>query len=391
MAFVALPLLATTLTRDPVGIAALGAVGYLPWLLLALPVGALVDRMDRRRVMVIANAARATTFGVLAGLVLQGLVSLWLLYALTLVVAVAEVFYDSSARAMLPSVVARRELDRGNSWLTIGETLGGNFAGAPLGSLLFAAGASYPFIGVTAAYVVGAVLIVGVGGTFRAERPETAGVTTLRTEVGAGLRWLWEHRFLRGMTLAAGWAGLFHSMAMAVLVLLALETLGVSEAEYGLLGVVIAVAGLAGGAASPVLGRVLGRGSAMTAGTLVSAVSLVGVGLAAGAGQLVLAVAFFAFGSAGVLVWNVLSMSIRQAMIPGHLFGRVLGAYRMVIWGVMPVGALAGGLLARATDLPTVFVVAGLAQLPAVVYVALLVREHRELMGAAYADAPAPE
>lgn len=380
VALVALPLLAASLTRDPVQISAIEAFSFLPWLLFALPGGALVDRLDRRVVMAAGNAARGVAFGLLALLVALDQASIWLVYAAVLAFGLIEVLYDSAARAILPQVVGKQQLDRGNSALTVAEVVGNRFAGAPLGAFLFAAVAWWPILGAGVAYVVAAGLILAVRGGFRLERAEP---TTLRADIGEGLRWLRDHRFLRGLTLSAGWFGVMQAMINGIMVLYALETLGLTEAEFGLLAVAAAVGSVIGGVLAPRISEAVGRPPALVAATVISPLCLIGMGSTTSPW---VSGVFFALSAGAVTVWNVLSMSIRQAMIPGVLFGRVLGVYRMVIWGVIPLGALAGGVLADLTSLGTVFVVAGLGQLTAAAWVGVLMREHRHEISAAYRE-----
>jgi Na+/melibiose symporter-like transporter len=384
MALIVMPLLAASITRDPVQISALVAVAYLPWLVLAVPGGALVDRLDRRRAMAMANTARAVLFAVLGILVAADLVSMWLIYVTTALVGVAEVIYDSAARAILPQVVGKEGLDRGNSFMTVVETVGNQFAGAPLGAFLFAAVAAVPVFGASAGYLVAAALILTVRGGFR---PERGAPTTLRADVVEGMRWLWGHRFLRGLTLSAGWFGVMQAMVNGVLVLYALQTLDLSEREFGFLIVAAATGSVCGGLLAPSLSKAYGRGPTLVGATLVSPVCLIGMGLTSTPW---VAAGLFAMSAGAVTVWNVLSMSVRQAMIPAQLFGRVLGSYRMVIWGVIPLGALAGGVLASRTSLGAVLVVAGVGQLSAAAWIAALMRTHRDEIASAYEESIAP-
>lgn len=380
VALIALPLLAASITRDPVQVSAVTAAAYLPWLLFAVPGGALVDRADRRLAMAAANIARAVALGSLAVLVAADLVSIWALYAAVLALGFVEVIYDSAARAILPQVLDRSALDRGNSYLTVVETAGNNFVGAPVGAFLFAAAAALPLFGAAGAYALASAVILLVHGQFRVAREAP---TTLRADIREGVRWLLRHPFLRGLTLSAGWFGFFQAMVNGVLVLYALETLDLSEREFGFLIVAAAVGSIAGGLLAPRLSDAFGRGIALVAATIVSPLSIISMGLTSSPW---VAATFFAFSSAAVTVWNVLSMSIRQAMIPTELFGRVLGGYRMVIWGVIPLGALAGGVLASASSLGGVLVTAGLGQLTAAGWIMALMARHRAEISDAYRE-----
>ncbi len=380
VARVALPLLAATLTRDPVLIAALTSLAFLPWLLFALPAGALVDRMDRRRAMAGANAVRVVALLVLAGTVLTGTSSLWALYAVAFTTGVAETVYDSAARAMLPQVVPRDRLDRGNSLLTVGEEGGQAFVGAPIGSALFAVLAAAPFLATATGYAAAAVVVLTLAGSYRPAGPGGAR-RSVRRDVAEGVAWLWGHRFLRGFTVLSAVTAALESMVNGVLVLWVLDVLRVGEAGFGLLLTASGVGGVLGGvAAAPVAAR-LGRSPTLVLGAATPALAVAGAGLTSSAA---VAAVLLAVVAAGVMAGNVLSMSLRQALIPEHLFGRVQGGYRTLVWGAIPVGALLGGLLAAATSVPTVFVVAGLGQLLAAGALAVLLARHRTLLRDAF-------
>jgi MFS family permease len=383
---VALPLLAATLTRDPVQVAALSSLAFLPWLLFALPAGAVVDRVDRKRAMAAANVVRALALGALAVTALTGTASLPVLYAVAFAVGVAETFYDSAARAMLPQVVDREQLDRGNGLLTTAEEASQGFLGAPLGSLLFALAVAAPLFGTAGGFLLAAVLVLGIAGRHRPARADGPR-TTIRRDVAEGVGWLWRHRFLRGLTLVSAATALVQSMTTGLLVLYALDDLGVSDAGYGLLLTAAGVGAVLGGlAAAPLAGRI-GRTATLVAGSVLSALAIAGMGAtrdAAVAGVL------FAASTAGIMFWNVLTMSLRQALIPEALFGRVQGGYRTLVWGGIPLGTLAGGLLAGATSVPTVFIVtaAGLLLLSLVLWRLLAV--HRDLVDTAFAAQSQP-
>ena len=378
---VALPLLAATLTRDPVLVAGLTSLAFVPWLLFALPAGALVDRVDRKRAMAAANAARALALGALAVTVLTDTASLVVLYAVAFAVGVAETVYDSAARAMLPQVVRRDQLDRGNGLLTTAEEASQGFVGAPLGSVLFAVAVAAPLFTTAGGFLLAAVLVVGIAGTHRPERPGPR--TSIRSDVAEGVGWLWRHRFLRGLTLVSASTALSQSMTTGVLVLFALDTLDVGEAGYGLLVTAGGVGAVAGGLAAAPLARRFGRTATLVAGSTGAALTLGALGLTDHA---VVAAVLFAVGAAGVMFWNVLTMSLRQALIPEELFGRVQGGYRTLVWGGIPLGALAGGALAGATSVPTVFVVAGAVQLVLAGVLWRLLAVHRDLLARALSD-----
>ena len=353
---VALPLLAATLTRDPVLVAALSSLAFLPWLLFALPAGAVVDRVDRKRAMAGANAVRALALAALAVTALTGTASLPVLYAVAFVTGVAETVYDSAARAMLPLVVGRDQLDRGNGLLTVAETAGETFIGAPIGSLLFSLAVAAPLLTTSGGYLLAAGLVLTLAGSHRAVRAADGPRTTLRRDVADGVAWLWRHRLLRGLTLVSASTSLVQSLGSGVLVLFALDTLGVDEAGYGLLLAGSGVGAVLGGLTAARVAARVGRVATLVTGAAAAALATLAMGLV---DSPVAADALYAVGAAGVMWWNVLTMSLRQALIPEELFGRVQGAYRTLVWGGIPVGTLLGGALAGATSVPTVFLVSG--------------------------------
>lgn len=374
---VALPLLAATLTRDPVAIAALTSLAFLPWLLFAVPAGALVDRVDRRRAMAAAGSVRAAALVLLAATVLAGAASLPVLYAVAFAAGLAETVYDSAARALLPQVVGRDQLDRGNGLLTIGEEGGQAFVGAPVGAALFAVAAAAPLLTTAAGYAVSAAVVLTVAGSYRPASTPGAPRSSLRREIAEGVAWLWRHRFLRGLTAVSTATALLQSMSTGLYVLWALDVLRIGQVGYGLLLTASGVGAVLGGLVAAPLSARIGRSPTLVLGAVVTSVAVVAAGLTRNG---LVAGALLALLAAGVMFWNVLSMSLRQALIPGHLFGRVQGAYRTLVWGAIPLGAVLGGLLAGATSVPTVFVVAGLGELVVAAALARLLRTQRSLV-----------
>jgi MFS family permease len=367
----ALPLLAASYTRDPVLVAGLTTFAFLPWLLFAVVSGALVDRMDRRYAMSAANAVRALSLGALALVTALHVGSVAVLYVVAFLLGTAETVYDSATRALLPQVVGRRDLDRANSLLTVEESLGQQFVGSPVGSALFALAVTLPFALNSAGFALAALLILTVGGVRRPER--SADRTSVRADIAEGVRWLWHHRLLRAFTLISGATCLAHSMIDGVLVLYVLEVLHLPESSFGLVVLASGVGALVGGLVTPWLGRVLGRAWALTGGATLTAVMTVAAGLVSNG---FVAAALLGVSAAGVMTWNVLTMSLRQSLIPHAMFGRVQGAYRTVVWGAIPLGSLAGGAVAHALGVAAVFVISGACLLVLAGVLGLHLRRH---------------
>jgi Na+/melibiose symporter-like transporter len=342
---VALPLLATTLTRDPVLIAGLSATQFLPWLLFAAVAGALVDRIDRRRAMIVANTARAVVVGALAVLVATGGMTIGLVYVTALVIGTAETIADSAANALVPAVVGDGSLDAANSKLQACEIVGQTFLGGPIGSTAFALFAAFPFILNSAGFAIAAAVLLGLSGTYTAKADAPARPPKLRAELGEGLRWLRGHPLLLRLVAVAGLLSLVSELAQAQLVLYALEDLHLSDAAFGLFAFVGGIGGLAGAGVAPALVRASSRRAVMVGGILGCGLGFGGMGLVRSP---VAAAALFGLFAAAVVAVNVVLATARHTLVPGGLLGRVLGVWRTVVWGAIPVGALLGGVLTEA-------------------------------------------
>lgn len=349
----ALPLLAASLTRDPLLISALTAAGFLPWLLFSLLSGAVVDRVDRRRAMAAADLARAAGVGLLGAAVVLDVASIGLVYAAAFALTTARTVHDSAARATLPQLVRPDQLESGNSLIATEETVCGSFLGAPIGAALVAAAVALPLLTTSVAYTAAAILVLSIR---RDLRPARSGTASLRTDVRQGVRWIWRHRLLRDLTLVTAVLAVGLYMTSAVLVLYVLETLGVAPATFGLFMVCAGAGSLAGGLGAPRIRVLLGRRRALVGAALLGAVATLSMGLTT---TPVVGGALFALVAFGGTVWDVLAMSLRQVLVPEELFGRVQGAYRTAVWGVIPVASVIGGAVAGAVGVPAVFVLGG--------------------------------
>ncbi len=215
------PLLAASVTRDPILVAGVAVAQQLPWLLFSLPGGALVDRLDRRRVMWISDAVRCAAIGFLGGAVLLDLASLPILYAAFFVLGAATVPFSAASTSILPSVVTREGLAGANGRLFGAQVVAGQMVGPPLGGLLFASSTSLPFLVDAGSFVAASALVLAMDGTFRATGLQEAPRTTLRAEISEGFAWLWGHRLLRTLAMALGVMNLTSAATIAVLVLFA--------------------------------------------------------------------------------------------------------------------------------------------------------------------------
>jgi MFS family permease len=348
----AAPLLAATLTRDPVLVAGVAFAQRVPWLLFPLISGALVDRLDRRRVMGYVDAARTALIGALGVAVLLGWASLPLMYAVFFLMGTLETLFDNASQAMIPAVVPRDRLERANSRLYAAEIVSNQLAGPPLGGLLFGVAVAVPFLLDAGTFAAAAALILALRGQFRPERPEGAPPTTLVAEIGEGLRWLWSHRLIRTLAIMLGVFNMTFAATDAILVLFAQDVLGLGSFGYGVLLTSVAVGGLIGSLMADRIIAWLGSGRALQASVLVSALVLTVVALSESA---FVVWAVFLLTGITVVVWNVITVSFRQAVVPEDIFGRVNSVYRLLGWGGLSVGALLGGFLARSFGLTVPF------------------------------------
>jgi MFS family permease len=349
---VAGPLLAATLTRDPLAIAALSFCQRLPWLLFSLLSGALVDRLDRRRVMATVDLFRAVVMGLLAVAVLLDAASIPLLCATFFLLGSAETLFDNAAISVLPAVVPKASLTRANGRLLGAQIVTNDLAAPALGGLLFAAAAAVPFLLDAGSFVAAAALVAAMRGSFRVRPPAGAGRATLRADIAEGVRWLAGHRLLRLLGVAIGLMNLTLSAATAILVLYAQERLGLGSTGFGVLIACLAIGGIW---ASLVTERIVGRlgpATTMRVGLLVEAsthlvLALTSSPLVAGG-----ILALFGFHA---MVWSTVSISLRQELIPGRLLGRVNSGYAVLSYGGSSLGALLGGLVARRFGLTAPF------------------------------------
>ncbi|MFE0186874.1 MFS transporter [Streptomyces sp. NPDC058989] len=352
-----LPLLVVAHHPDPAAVAGLTAVNMLPWLLFALPAGVLVDRVDRRRIVLGSNLVRAAAL-LGAALVLADDRPLALLYALAFLLGIAETLADTAAPAMLPRLVDERHLERANGRLMAAQIVLNETAGPPVAGLLVGLTAAAALATGGVLYALAALLLCGLAPLVRPRREAAPGGPAggVLRDIRKGLGFVLADRTLRLTLAASALYGLVFSATFSMLVLLSDRTLGLSETGYGLLlaaGSLGAVAGswLAPRAAARLPTVRLARWSLVASGAAYTALGLVR--------HPVLAALALAANGVFMMGWNIPVMSLRQRLTPEDLQGRVMSVSRLCAWGTMPVGATLGGLLAEALSVPAVFVVCG--------------------------------
>lgn len=351
--FVALPLLAASLTREPVLVAAVTVAAKLPWLLVSPVTGVLTDRLDRRRVLWQIAVFQAVVMGLFAVAVGAGVAKIPLLLAVAFVMASAETLAMNASAAVVPDLVDRRHLPAANSLVQGGQFVASDFVGLALGAALFSVAYALPFTVDAATFALAALLLVGIA-SLGAPPSERVTLASLRADISEGVRWLLRHRLLRALCLLIASANFALVGVMSVAVLYALEILHISATTYGLLMVIIAVGGMVGLVLAPMLCQRLGLGRTVQLTFLISPLPFLVAALTSNA--LVAAVALF-FVGASVSLGNVASMTVRQTVVPRQLFGRVNASFRLVSTGLGPLGGALAGVLAQVLGLRAPFFV----------------------------------
>ncbi|MEV3991704.1 MFS transporter [Streptomyces sp. NPDC049837] len=344
----AMPLLAVSLTREPLLIAAVTACGHLPWLLFGLVGGAVADRVDQRRAMWTVDLVRGGLMAAFAVAVALGHASIALLIALAFVLTALQTLFDNAATSLLPSLVPADALAGANARLLAGQQLAGAFLAAPLVPVLLLAGAAVPYAADAATYLLAALLVASL----RIPAPERAprkGGSTLRAEIAEGLRVLWRDRAQRALCVATTLMNIGVGALIATLVLHVTDWLGAGSGGYAAVLTAYGVGSVAGGAvAARFSGRTGGTGGRIRA-VLIAGLVQTGALVALGAvRELWVAMAAMAvFGLMG-MVWNVHQVTLMQERSPAGMLGRISAAFRTLAIGGAPLGALLGGAAAAA-------------------------------------------
>ncbi len=361
MAAIAYPWLATAITRNPLLVALVAAVQRLPWLFFTLPAGVITDRVDRKRAMVAMDGLRflltlGMAFAVLSAQgslpapeevqsVVGTRVGLYLVLLLaTLLLGCAEVLRDNCNQTFLPSIVAPEHLERANGHIWSIESAANTFIGPPVGSLLLVAAFSAPFFVDAGSFFAAAALVAAIPGTFRPGGTGGADVQSRswRADLKEGFVWLWDNRLLRAMAILLGTMNLASNLSGSLFVLFAQDVLRVTPWTFTLMGFGFAAGSIAGGYIGPWLSKRYGSGTCLAVAVLAMAITQMVIGFLS---NWVVVALVAAVGAALSTLWNVITVSFRQTVIPDGLLGRVNSVYRFFAWGSIPIGAALGGLV----------------------------------------------
>jgi len=338
----ALPLLAVRLTDDPFVIASVTACGYLPWLLFGLLGGAVADRVDQRRAMWAVDSVRGLLVASFALAVGLGHASIPLLLALAFCLTTLQTLFDNASTALLPSLVDREALGSANARLMTGQQLAGGLLASPLVPLLLTAGAFMPFAADASTYLLAAALVASLRTGPPEREPRPAG-STLRTEIGEGLRALWSDRSLRATCVATLLCNIGMGALIATLVLHVTRWLDAGNAGYAAAMTAYSVGSFSGGFVAQRIARRTGRVRALLVAGSVQTSSLLLIGTVRHLAALVAGMLLL---GAMNMVWNVNQVTLMQQRSPAAMVGRIASAFRTSSTSGAPLGALLGGTVA---------------------------------------------
>ena len=369
----AIPLIAILiLGAGPFEMGVLGTLLFLPFILFTLPAGVWVDRLRRRPLMIAANLGRAVLLLSIPLAFALDVLTLWQLFVIAFAVGALQVFFDVAYQSYLPAVVERDQLVEGNAKLEISQAAS-SLPGPGIAGFLIAI-VSAPF-----AIVVDAISFLasaGLLGFIRRDEPTpertvdaaTGKRTGMRTEIADGLRYVLGNRYLRSIAACTGTFNLFGNIAGVLLLLYAVNQLGLRAEQIGIAFAIGNVGTLAAAFSSERIGRRIGVGPTIVASAAVGAIPMAIIGLAPPEAAFGWLIGAFAIQSFTNVVYNVNQVSLRQAITPTWMQGRMNATMRFIVWGTIPIGALIGGVLGEVIGIrPTIWVAAvgiGLAFLP---------------------------
>lgn len=349
------PLLAASITRDPALVAGLLVAQRLPWFVFVLFSGVIVDRFDRRMLLVLGNALRFVAIGAVTVSLASGVRELWMLYAAAFLLGCAETIVDNASLAILPLLIRRDRIPDANGRLFATQSILNELAGPPLGALIFAFSAVAAYASGSIAFLLAAVIYfllprrLATGG-------EAKPAESVWRSLGEGLRVFGRTPILIVMASSAAAINFFTGGADAVLVLYVQDRLGLPEAGFGILLAAAALGGIPAGLIGPAVIRRIGEGPVWVGSVFTAAI---GYGVAAVTTNPIVVGALMVVISFGFTLGNIVAISVRQTAIPNAMLGRVTSVYRFLAVGVVPLGALLGGLTASAFGITAPFWVAG--------------------------------
>ncbi len=355
LSLIALPLLAITITGDARLIAAVTAFQYLPFLVIGLPAGTVIDRFDRRWIAVAAQTGRAGVTASLGLALLAGRPAIGWLFLAAFLIGCAEVLTDGGLPAIVRDLVRSEQLEVANARMMATQRVTNAFIGPPLGAFLFQADDALPFLLSAGITVVGVLALIRLPGRHKPARAEES--HNLLADMQVGLRFVWRHPILRPLVIAVALFSFMGAALNSTMVILMTERFGLSEIGFGLVQSVDAVVAVATSFGVSKLIRRTSHGFSQQVSIVCFSTAMFLLGFSTTA-----AVAFVAVAINGIAdpTWNIVSATVRQRLVPDEVFGRMMTAYLFIAWGMRPVGAFLGGVLAEAAGPEWVTILAGI-------------------------------
>jgi MFS family permease len=344
----AAPLLAVTLTKNPVLISLLSALVMLPWLLFAIPIGAIVDRVDRRFLLAGSNAVRFVIAALIALSISTHTITIYFLFIATFLIGICEVTADTTSQSLIPQILDKSQFEEGNSRLQVSEMVIQGFIGTPISGFLYAVAIYLPFVANSLGFLVAAGLAASIPVKF---------LQDIRTEENAdkksdfigemkfGIQYLYRDKLLLRLVVTTASIGLCYSMATSTIILFMLNEMNLKPSLFGLALSIQGSGAILGGILAPKLSATFGRSKVMALSIFLSSFFVLLEGFSP---NIYVLIALATIGSFAITNWNILLMATYQSVIPVHLFGRIHGTRRTIVWGLMPIGSVLGGFIAKA-------------------------------------------
>jgi MFS family permease len=343
----AAPLLAISLTDNTVLISAIGAMVMLPWLLFAIPIGALVDRVDRRYILAGSNAIRTLIVSVLSLGIATGHVTIYWVILAAFTIGICEVANDTTAQSLIPQILDEKHYEKGNSRLQISETVVQGFVGAPVSGFLYALAIYLPFFINALGYAFATLLALSIPIQYlqdvRVEEKKENKPHFIQ-DMKFGIKYLYNNKSLRRLVITTASIGVCYSAGTATMVLFIIKELDLDPKFFGVILTIQGLGAVVGALIAPKASKKFGRSIMMTLGITLSSVVLLLQGFSP---NIYIFVALATFGGFAISQWNILLMATYQTVIPNELYGRIHGTRRTLVWGMMPIGSLIGGSLAH--------------------------------------------
>jgi MFS family permease len=360
----AIPLLAAIgLHASPFEFSLLGVLGFLPFILFALPAGVWVDRLRRRQILIVGDTARAVLLALIPVLWATHLLRMWQLLVLQFVIGVFTVFFDVAYQSYLPALIEREHLVDGNSKLQLTVSVSQVAGPSVSGALVAAITAPYAIVADAVSFVVSAAFMLRMKHRESPARHAPGERPRMWPQVKEGLDWVVRHPWLRSIAACTGTSNFFSSLAFAILVLYMVRTLGLSAFEIGFVFAVGSAGSIVAALVTGRLNRRIGVGPTIVWSIALSSAAGLGYPLAPKSFPLPLLMLGNAGFGFGAVAYNITQVSLRQAITPERLQGRMNAAMRWIVWGTIPLGSLLGGGVATWWSLHTAIWVGAVGQL----------------------------